>query len=105
MTSLTQNEITALKICLNYDSREVQLDDNYSNGNADEFAKALGWDKQQVGGLITSLEQKGLAFKCPDGYDIVWLTDDGVNAIFDVIDAEKKPRYKDVADAPAEWQL
>jgi hypothetical protein len=97
MTNLTQNEITALKSCLNYDDREGQLSDNFSNGGPDEFKKALGWNDQQVGGLITSLQEKGLGDiddrsgelawgeKLPH---IFWLSDKGVNAIFDIIEAE-----------------
>ena len=91
-TTLTANEITALKVCLNYDNREDQLSDNFSNGGHTEFKQALGWNNKQVSALIGSLEGKGLG----DGDDndgnghIFWLSDLGVNTIFDIIDAERR---------------
>lgn len=90
-THLTQNEITALKICLNYDNREDQLSDNYSNGGAPEFKKALGWNDKQVAALISSLEQKGMGYGDENNGNghIFWLSEDGVETIFDVIQAEK----------------
>ena len=89
MNELTSNEIIALKLCLNYDDRTSQLNDNFSNGGADEFCDALGWNKKQAGGLMSSLEQKGMGFADSDGYDIFHLTEKGVNAIFDIIESEK----------------
>ena len=89
--TLTANEITALKVCLNYDNREDQLSDNFSNGGHTEFKQALGWNNKQVSALIGSLESKGLG----DGDDndgnghIFWLSALGVNTIFDIIDAEQ----------------
>ena len=87
---LTDNEVKALKICLNCNTRESQLEDNFSNGGASEFMAALGWTNKQVAGLISSLEQKGLG--CGDHNDgnghIFWLTEFGVNTIFDVIEKE-----------------
>lgn len=87
---LTENEIKALKICLNYDERVTQLSDNFSNGGHEEFKAELGWDDKQVAALIGSLEKKGMG----SGDDnegnghIFWLSEDGVNAIFDIIEAE-----------------
>ena len=86
MTTLTNNEIKALEACLNYDNRESQLSDNFSNGDVDELAYALDMNEQQVGGVMTSLTKKGLGSYDADD-DIFWLTEDGVNAIFDVIEA------------------
>jgi len=101
--TVTANEIVALKECLNYDDRSAQLADNYSNGGVDEFMKALGWNAKQVGGLISSLTEKGLVYhetaeerweeggfgqKRSDFYDICWLTELGVNTIFDIIESE-----------------
>lgn len=95
-TQLTQNEALALYACLNYDDREAQLSDNYSNGGTAEFMALLGWNAQQVGGLITSLTEKGMG--CADdagvngeAVDVFWLTVDGVNAIFDYIEANGTP--------------
>jgi len=91
---LTDNEIKALEVCLNYDDRASQLDDNYSNGGTAEFMAALGWNEQQVGGLMTSLTEKGLGYADEEGVngqtiDTYWLTAEGVNAIFDIIEARE----------------
>ena len=92
MTNLTANEITALKVCLNYDSREEQLSDNYSNGGQNEFKAALGWNDKQVSALIGSLEAKGMGYSDDNddgnGENIFWLSELGVNTIFDIIEAE-----------------
>lgn len=87
MTHLTSNEIAALKTCLNYNTRDEQLDDNYSCGGIIEFAAELKWTKAQAKGLASSLTQKGMGYMDEED-DIFWLTEDGVNAIFDIIDEE-----------------
>lgn len=84
---ITENEGRALVACLNYNDIEDQLDDNYSNGGPDEFAELLGWNKKQVGGLISSLEKKGLGFEEPvenglEEYSIFWLSELGVRVAF-----------------------
>lgn len=89
MTTLTANEIIAMKACLNYKKRECQLEDNFSNAGAAEFREELGWSKHQVAGLISSLEKKGMGYIDSDECALFWLSDEGVNAIFDVIDQEK----------------
>jgi len=90
--NLTDNEIRFLEICLNYDNRENQLSDNFSNGGVREIMAEFGWNAQQAGGLISSLEQKGMGYMDMDGVngepaDIFWLTEKGVNTIFDIIEA------------------
>jgi hypothetical protein len=86
--TLTEAEITCLKACLNYDSREAQLSDNYSNGDPNEFQAQLDWNMHQVGGVMTSLKAKGMGdYDAED--DIFWLSVEGVNAVFDLIEAEK----------------
>ena len=87
--TLTANELTALRLCLNYDDRQSQLDDNFSNGGHAEFKKALGWTDKQVAALIKSLEAKGLGWGDDnDGNGhIFWLTEAGVNAVFDVYES------------------
>jgi len=88
--NLTINEAIALNACLNYSDRESQHSDNYSNGCADDFRLVLGWNGQQVGGLIASLTEKGLI--TDDGEtDICWLTTLGVDTIFDYIEANGVP--------------
>ena len=87
--TLTANEIVALKACLNYDNRESQLSDNYSNAGAAEFRAELKWNKNQVAALIGSLEDKGMGSMDGDD-DIFWLSELGVNTIFDLIETEKQ---------------
>tara|TARA_R100001510_G_C7547756_1_gene132743 strand:+ start:363 stop:680 length:318 start_codon:yes stop_codon:yes gene_type:complete len=102
MTTLTQNEITVMKMCINYtESRETQRDDNHSDATPADIGIALGWNKQQVGGVLASLILKGMVFvddrstegdphvrNNPD-FHVVYLTDQlGVDTIFDIIDQE-----------------
>lgn len=87
-TNLTVNEIKALKACLNYKTREYQLADNYSNGCMEVFKETLSWTDKQVSGLVSSLVQKDLIQLDCDCPEIFWITEDGVNAIFDVIESE-----------------
>lgn len=87
--TLTPAEIIALKTCINYDNRECQLSDNFSNGGPDEFKAALGWNGQQVGGLIASLTTKEMGVMDEEDAEIFWLTKFGVHTIFDLIESEK----------------
>lgn len=87
---LTKNEALALAACLNYDTKENQLSDNYSNGGPEEFAALLGWNGQQVGGLITSLTEKGLGFEDTE-MGVFEMTEKGVEAIFDYIAENGQP--------------
>lgn len=94
----TENELTCLKLCLNYDTREAQLSDNYSNGGAAEFREALGWNEKQVAALIGSMEAKGYGSMDDEGVngqsaDIFWLHEDAVNMVFDMIEAEDETLY------------
>ncbi len=78
----TENELKCLMVCLNYDSREGQLSDNFSNGGAAEFRAALA-------ALIGSMEKKGYGYMDEDGVngepaDIFWLSEAAVNMIFDM---------------------
>lgn len=96
--NLTQNEITALMTCLNYETRAGQLSDNYSNGGQEEFKAALDWNDKQVAALIGSLESKGMGYgdhNEGNGH-IFWLSEEAVNILFDIIEADKKEE-KDVA--------
>ena len=102
MTTLTQNEIAAMKLCINatYD-REVQRGDNHSDATPHTIAKEFGWTMQQVGGLLSSLEQKGMVWvddrsgeadpvvRNNPKFHVVYLTDEiGIDAIFDIIEQE-----------------
>ena len=93
----THNEIRAMKMCLNYDDRETQICDNFSNAGPTDIAAEFGWNMHRVGGLIASLENKGVAWldnrdgdagmkNCDTDMHILWLTEKGVNEIFDIIE-------------------
>ena len=89
MTNLTDLEIAAMKICLNYDNRQTQLDDNYSNGGHREFMSGLKINRHASAALCGSLETKGMAWNDDNEGNghILWLTDEGVNVIFDIMEA------------------
>lgn len=87
--TLTENEIAAVKMTLNYDDRENQHGDNYSNAGMDEMTAGLGWNKHQVAALMGSLEAKGIGFYCEED-DLFWLSPFGVDTIFDIIEAEQQ---------------
>lgn len=86
-TNLTEKEIQFLLLCLNYETIEEQLADNYSNAGIDDamdlFAEhdAKKTRRQAAGGLITSLTNKGLGsldIEC----DVFCLYELGVQAAF-----------------------
>ena len=91
---ITENEVRAMKLCLNYDNRGDQRSDNFSNAGPTEIAEALGWNMHQIGGLLTSLEQKDLVKGVADSPDvemhIAVLTAKGIDLIFDTIEGESK---------------
>lgn len=98
MTNFTQNEIAALKMCMNYDDRESQHGDNHSDATPVTIAKALNWNMNQAGGLIGSLSSKGVIWVDervgePEhkyvSMHIVYLTEKGVDEIFDIVESEK----------------
>lgn len=98
MPLITINEALCLIACLNYPSRDAQLDDNMSVAGARDFMKVLNWNAQQIGGLIASLEKKGLGQMDTEGIngeplDLFWLSDRGINTIFNYLeDADRTAR-------------
>lgn len=93
--SITENEFQALQTCLLYSDREDQKDDNMSEGGMAEFMSVLGWSSRQVAGLISSMEQKGFGEMEVTNergdyqkHDIFWLSDHGIDAVFDVIEGK-----------------
>ena len=100
---LTKKQVDFMKLTLNYDERKVQHSDNYSNAGIEEGMEAFGWSAYQMGGLISSLKEKGMGYlerikidrrelekgEKPE-FTKFWLTELGVNAIFEVIEAETK---------------
>lgn len=81
--NLTENEYKVLELSLNYTDREGQLCDNYSNFDTQAAMEVLSFNAQQVGGVVSSLCKKGYMM---DDEDMVWLTDNGVNAVFNVLE-------------------
>lgn len=89
--NLTHNEREFLTLCLNYDTVEGQLSDNYSNGGLQEAVRLMGGNKHAGAGLLSSLTKKGLGY-CDDGSDwavdptdyhhTFWLSELGVRAAF-----------------------
>jgi len=82
-TTLTSLEAAVLGYCLNYDDRDNQLSDNYTNGDL-KIAQDICGGKHQAAGVIGSLCKKGLIEDpASDEDSMIWLTVNGVNAIFD----------------------
>jgi hypothetical protein len=101
MIDLTKNEIAAMKMCIAYGTRNEQHSDNHSDANPADIGIRLGWNRQQVGGLLASLILKGMVFVddrtgegdpilCNPDFHIVYLTKSGVDAIFDIIELAAK---------------
>jgi predicted transcriptional regulator len=83
--TMTTLELAIIEASLNYLDRAAQLSDNYSNYDADHIAQREGITAQAVGGATASLITKGYMF---EDEGMVWITDEGVNAYFDQIEAE-----------------
>ena len=82
-TTLTTLEAELLSKSLNYDDRDNQLQDNYTNADLSDAYNICG-GKHQAAGVIGSLCKKGLiADPAGDEDSMIWLTVNGVNAIFD----------------------
>lgn len=84
--TLTSHEAAILEASLNYDNRQCQHEDNYSVCGLEEARDATGLNSHGVAGVLGSLEKKGLATYVEDD-DLVWLSQKGVDAIFDVIES------------------
>jgi hypothetical protein len=84
-TNLTALEAALLTQCLNYDTREDQMQDNYTNADLSDAHSICG-GKHQAAGVIGSLCKKGfIADPANDEQQLIWLTVNGINAIFDHI--------------------
>ena len=91
--NITEKEIKVMKLCLNYDNRYDQLDDNFSDVGPKNIMDILSWSKEQVGGVISSLEKKELVYSEPEQQSPIpyqtplpstlWLTEKGINVYFD----------------------
>lgn len=63
MTLLTSKERQVLEVFalgLEYENAQDNINDNMSYTNADDIQKELNWSKQSVGGVMSSLDQKGM---------------------------------------------
>ncbi len=78
---LTANEAAFLKLCLNYDTIEQQMSDNYSNGGIDEACHLFAGNRKAAGGLLSSLNTKKLGWLDTE-YDQFGLTELGVHVAF-----------------------
>lgn len=90
MTNLTNLELAALRFlgdegldCMGGSEYADLLTDNMACAFASEIGKALKIGLQAVGGVMSSLQQKGLARadEISDGKDGFWLTDDGIRVL------------------------
>lgn len=87
MTTLTKNEIKALS-CIAADTREETKEwaEETSEIIARDIAFEMQWTEQQVGGLVSSLEQKGVAAIDQYNGDLNWL-DGGINTYFNSLES------------------
>ena len=77
-------ELQAVEICLNYQNREAQLSDNYSNGGMEEFTSMIfNGDRVKAELLVRLMEAKGLG-QMDEEEDIFWLSERAVNEYFDI---------------------
>jgi DNA-binding MarR family transcriptional regulator len=86
---MTRAEFLVLCEIRNYDRREAQKDDNYSNCDFADAARVTGFNRHGVAALVGSLEKKGLAWVDEDEYgDTIWFTDDGIDAVYNIMEAK-----------------
>ena len=87
MTKLTQNELKALS-CIAADTREETKDwaEETSCIIVSDIADEMKWTEQQVGGLVSSLEQKGVAAIDQYNGDLNWLKG-GIDTYFNNLEA------------------
>ena len=87
MTTLTKNEIKALSY-IAADTREETKEwaEETSEIIARDIAFEMQWTEQQVGGLVSSLEQKGVAAIDQYNGDLNWL-DGGINTYFNSLES------------------
>ena len=84
MSNLTANEITVLRITINYDNRKSQKSDNFSNFDVETAMEELNMNAKQIGGVLSSLIQKGF-LDYDDESDMHWLNDNKIDETFDAL--------------------
>ncbi|WP_373092605.1 hypothetical protein [Zhongshania sp.] len=85
---LTENEKNFLKQCINYDDRESQKNDNYCCAGLEEAAAIFGGNLNAGKGLLSSMTQKGIGDMDDEGYDIFWINEDRIDALYDALGLE-----------------
>jgi hypothetical protein len=87
MTKLTEMEMAVIALVLNYDNREDQHSDNFSNADVAEVMKQTGWSRHQVAGVLSSLSEKRVAQVVPEDGNLIWLSTNGIDVYFDNLEA------------------
>lgn len=87
MTKLTEMEMAVIALVLNYDNREDQRSDNFSNADVAEVMKQTGWSRHQVAGVLSSLSEKRVAQVIPEDGNLIWLSENGIDVYFDNLEA------------------
>lgn len=107
--SLTDLEAAAIRFlvaeglgCMGGELPLDLLEDNMACAFPAEIAKALKITKQAVGGVMSSLQQKGLTKwdEISDGRDGYWLTNDGIR-FADAMTTTLEPVAEEKAPAPS----
>tara|TARA_S200002703_G_scaffold57007_1_gene49740 strand:- start:10 stop:303 length:294 start_codon:yes stop_codon:yes gene_type:complete len=95
MTDLTSKETAMIvafikegKECTDAQSAEDMLHDNMSWMSATDLCKTLGWNKQEVGGVMSALSDKGLIHdsgeSAREAQDTDWYaSDEAIEKYFD----------------------
>ena len=93
---LTAQEITLIELALNYNTREDQLEDNYSNLGMTEVMLQLNCSLKKAvefidgSSLFDGEDAESCRGRCAEfpKHAIVYISDDAINAYFDIKDAE-----------------
>ncbi len=97
MTDLTEKETAMIvafiiegKDCTNAQSAEAMLQDNMPWMSDTDLCEALGWNAQEVGGVMAALSEKGLiqdsGESAREAQDTDWYaTDEAIEKYFDLV--------------------
>lgn len=101
MLKLTEMEMTLMQTALNYDDRDSQLSDNFSDADPADVMKRTGWSRHQVAGVLSSLAEKNVAHVMPEDANCIYATVFGINTYFDNKEAQEQntvsePTYLDL---------
>lgn len=89
MTTITENEKTALICCVDPKGNVESMieDQGQVMSGLPEMMEVLGWNKKQVAALIGSLEEKGMGYSDENEGNghIFWPSEKGYQAAYDAI--------------------